>query len=253
MERKSKNNDLFVLPRSSRAFLVGSTETGKSTLGEILMNAYRKEYSEEDLPVRTLIIDTKPRFKAEYELNGVPTFLSGRYKKWGYGSGIIPDSYVLPKKVPILHELNQVWRLGGNIAIVQSESQSEWPEVIKYAESFYEEYGAKYPRLLFVDELADFFEMRSLGDIFRRVARNGRERDVSLIAGSQRPRRIPVEIMTEMKRIYMFELNFMEDIKHVFQFGIPRDLMQPIGHQFYMFDRHLKNEEPSHKYYELIL
>lgn len=210
-------------------------------------------YSEEKKQVRALIIDTKPRFRAEFELSGITTEISRRYAKWGYGSGVLKGSYVLPRQLSIGQELDQVWRLGGTIAIAYTEEESEWEYVSRAATTFYERYGSRYPRVLYVDELADFFKQRSLGDIFQRVARNGRERDVALIAGSQRPRKVPLEVMTEMQRMYMFELDFEEDIKHVFQFGIPKGTRSPEGHTFYLYDRSLKTNEPSDMYFELDL
>lgn len=205
--------------------------------------------------MRTLICDTKPRFRAQKELDGRSTEASGRYSKWFYGSEPVPDSYVCNIGGNPKSELDTVWAYGGRVAIISAESEDEWDSVSAYARSFFEDYGARYPRLLVVDELADFFKYRRLGEIFQRVARNGRERDCGLIAGSQRPRKIPVEVMTEMSRLYMFELQFDEDLDHVLQFGIPRSIRKtlrvPTGHEFYMFDRHLKLEVPSNSYYEL--
>lgn len=252
----------LLLPRiekkAPRAYLVGMTDSGKSTLMQVLMENYQKAYSTKTLPVRTLIVDTKPRFKAEYELNGLKTSETGRYRRWDIeGSGVIPGSYVLPRRASIKGELDQVWALGGVTAIVQSEEKTQWPELIEYVKAFYEKYGARYPRLIVVDELADFFERRVLTDIFQRVARNGRERDCCLIAGSQRPRKVPVETMTEMLRLYLFELDFIDDMKHIVEFGIPKWLtledMKPTGHSFFMWDRKLKHKEPSGMFYELAI
>ena len=247
-------NSVLLLPKSSRAFLVGMTGTGKSTLGEVLMNEYKKAYSHNKKKVRTLIVDTKPRWKAEREINGLPTSLSGRYRKWGYGSGIIPNSYCLSGFTDRIEgELDQILRLGGEVAIAHAETEDEWPYVSQVATSFYENYGSEFPRLLFVDEIGDFFKYRSLGDIFQRVSRNGRERDVALIAGSQRPRKVPVEILTEMTRLYMFELDFKEDIARTMQFGVPEDVKMPTGWSFYMYDRKMKRNPPSDGYYKLDL
>lgn len=256
----------LILPRferhAPRAYCVGMTGSGKSTLMEILMWNYIQAYSEKKNPVRTLIIDTKPRFKAELELNGLLTTSTGRYAKWDIeGSGVVPGSYVLPRYGSAKSEIKQLFRLGGNIGIVQAESKDDWHELIGYARHFFEGYGAKYPRLLVVDELADFYEKRTLGDIFQRIARNGRERDFAFIAGSQRPRKVPLETMTEMLRLYLFELDYDEDFKHIIQFGLPWqqvpradiEQLKPRGHTFYMWDRLLKLKEPSNKYYELNL
>lgn len=256
----------LILPRhekkAPRAYLVGMTDSGKSTLMQVLMDNYQRAYSLPKFPVRTLIVDTKPRFMAERELNGLTTLETGRYKKWFIdGSGIIPNSYVLPRRYKIRDELEQCWKLGGTVAIIQSEAKEEWGELIEYVKYFYEGYGAKYPRLVVVDELADFYERRLLTDIFQRICRNGRERDCAFIAGSQRPRKVPVETMTELLRMYLFELDYEEDIKHVVQFGLPwkgiptRELQSviPTGHSFFLWDRKLKEREPSNMYYELDL
>jgi hypothetical protein len=224
---------------------------------EVMMAEYQAAYSKPKIPVRVLICDTKPRFRAERELSGVSTSTTGRYRKWHYGSLPIPGSYALNIGGSVKSELDSVWAYGGTTAIISAESEEEWDYVADCARVFFEGYGAFFPRLLVVDELADFFQFRKLGYIFQRISRNGRERDCGLIAGSQRPRKVPIEVMTEMSRLYMFELAFDEDYDHIMQFGIPRmlrkTLVQPSGYQFYMYDRKLKLELPSNNYYELDL
>lgn len=251
----TESASVLVLPRverkAPRAYIVGATDTGKSTLMEAMTAEYQKAWSLPKNPVRVLICDTKPRFRAELEINGLPA--KRRYSKWGYGASIIPGSYILPGLDSTRAELDAVWRLGGTVAIATAERKQDRERVAHVARTFYESYGAKSPRLLVVDELADFYEWRSLGDIFQQIARAGRERDCAMICGSQRPRKIPVETMTEMTRMYLFELNYWEDIKHVAEFGLPPAIQIPQGHAFYMWDRKLKYSSPSHGYYELDL
>lgn len=244
--------NVLTIPQASRAYLVGQTGTGKSTLMEVLMKEYQKAYKPHvGKGVRTLVVDTKPRFRGQYELNGFGTRLSKRYAKWGHGSGVLEDSIVLPAQGSIRSELDQIFRLGYHTAVAQVERESDWSWVSDVVTTFYEGYSSSIPRIVVVDELADFFKYRSMGDIFQRLARNGRERNVALIAGSQRPRKVPVEIMSEMTRLYMFRLDFFEDIKHVWEFGIPRGTLKPEGHSFYMYDRQLQLEPPSNQYYKL--
>lgn len=248
MQDTEKRNDNAVIriPKASRAFLVGETGTGKSTLAEILALEYLKEYP----TARMLVVDTKPRFNAERELNGFTTKQSGRYKKWGIGSDAFKNSIAIPGKDSVKRELDQVWRLHSRIAIVHTERESEWGYAAHVVTEFYERYGATIPRLVFVDELADFYQHRVNSDIFQRIARNGRERNCSMIAASQRPRKIPVEVITEMKRLYMFHLSYKEDIKHVQEFGIPA-MNMPESHVFYMYDKEMKLEFPSNAYHVL--
>jgi len=199
------------------------------------------------------VIDTKPRFIAEWELNGFTTTQTGRYKRWGLGSDVFTNSYVLPNALRSKNELDRVWALGGQIAIAQAEREDEWTKLVDVATVFYESYGAYIPRLVYVDELADFFKNKNLGEIFMRIARNGRERNCALIACSQRPRKVPTEVITELKRLYMFYLSYQEDVKHIWEFGIPRDVQKPEGFVFYMYDKDLKTEFPSNAYHKLEL
>lgn len=247
------SRDILKLQRNSRAFTVGTTGTGKSTLMEVLMSEYIRAYSTAKKLVRVLIVDTKPRWRAEREVNGLSTELSGRYAKWEYGSGVIPNSYTLHQRASIKEQLDQIWSYKSSIAIAQTEREEEWEWASEVAVKFYERYGAGIPRLIIADELADFFKRPKLSDIFQRVARNGRERGVGLIAGSQRPRKIPVEILTEMTRLYMFELDNKDDIDRVQEMGIPELVYKPSGFQFFLWDKKLKLEYPSNSYFQLDL
>ena len=236
-------------PTPGRAFAVGTTGTGKSTLLEVLMSEYRKAYPE----TRVLIIDTKPRFRARMEINGITTAVSRRYAKWGMGTKPLPDSYVIPVGFDPKKAMDQIWRLGGNVAIASTERETQWSWANQCATEFYEGYGAKVPRLILVDELGDFFKYQALADIYQRISRNGRERNVAFLAGSQRPRKVPVEMLTEMGRLYMFRLDFAEDIKRVYSFGIPPWTQVPDGHAFYLYDKELRERKPSNSYYKLEL
>lgn len=211
----------------------------------------------------TLILDSKPRFRAERELYGLFTAASRRYAKWGYGSGIIPGSVVCDGKMPWKYEFSQAFKTNGvHTIIVQTEHESERPRLAEAARAFYEGYGAKKPRLVIVDEVADFYESgRAVASIIQQIARAGRERDVALIAGSQRPRKVPKELMTEMSRLYLFELQWVRgansDLRHIMEFGLPPELeltaYQPAGHVFFMWDRKLKYSFPSGAYHQLDL
>src|SRR5579875_1036032 len=106
------------LPPASRTIVVGESGSGKTTLAELMVTLLRQNRPQ----TQCLYIDSKPRFRAEYELNGLTTKVSRRYKKWAkkYGE-FIPGSYVLPLNDPKA-ELDQVWRLGGKVAIAQTNT-----------------------------------------------------------------------------------------------------------------------------------
>jgi len=60
--------------------------------------------------------------------------------------------------------------------------------------------------------------------------------------------------MSEMNRVYLFHIDYDEDIKNILRYGIPLEItIPPMGHMFYMFDKDLREKAPSNDYYELNL
>ncbi len=248
------SQSVLLLPKASRAYTVGETGMGKSTLDEVLCLTYQDTYGSSKFPVRTFVADTKPRYRAEKELNGFSTLVTRRYAKWGLGSDAFRNSYALNiDGTNAGSQLKRVWALGGTTAIASVERRSDMWFVIEALEHFFDDHGAKIPRLVFIDEAADFYRKGMNTDILERIARVGRERNCALIAGSQRPRKVPTEFMTEMKRLYMFYLSFVEDIKHIQEFGIPKPLPEIGKFQFYLFDKELRFQFPSNALHELVL
>lgn len=122
------------------------------------------------------------------------------------------------------------------------------------ARVFYGEYGDKYPRLIIVDELADFFEVKKMGGIFWQAARSGGELNIGLLAGSQRPSYIPNVVMTEADRLYLFNLDYIQDMRKVWQMGVPKTVSPPaVDHSFFYWNKHKQFEAPSGRYYVLDL
>ncbi len=238
------------LSPSSRTIVVGESGSGKTTLAELMVTLLRQRQPK----TQCLYIDSKPRFRAEYELNGLSTKASRRYRKWDkkYGE-TIPGSYVLPLRDPKA-ELEQIWRLGGHVAIAQTNSSDEWGSLMAAAEAFYEDSFGKVERLVYVNELSDFFEVKKIGGIFWLIARSGREKKVSLIAETQRPVYVPKVVMTESVQIYLFKLKYLEDMKRMWEMGIPRDV-EPVkeDHTFFYWHTKEMKRSPSGEYYRLRL
>jgi hypothetical protein len=226
--------------------ILGEKGTGKSTLAETLLkNLERLD------PVRILIVDSKPRFMAQWDLSGLPA--KRHYKKWGMGS-YWPGSYRLPLTGDFYEELQSVWRNGGKVAIAQCEDEQGMPALLACVRAFYRKYGAKIPRILYVDEQADFFEHVKAGSgLFQLIARQGRERNVTSLAGSQRPRFIPKSLLTEASRIFAFKMDYIDDVKHIWEMGLPKHLSLPQrkDHSFLFFDKDDPESEHSGKYYIL--
>lgn len=169
----------------------------------------------------------------------------------------MPGSYRIDIEGDIKQQLDAVWRAKSRIAIAQCRPGdiADLRALENVAAVFYRDYSDRIPRLILVDELADFFEVRkSGGGIFWQTARSGRELNVALMAGSQRPSYIPNVVMTESDRLYLFTLDYSEDMKKVYAMGVPKTVPVPqVEHSFFYWDKFKRFEVPSGREYLLQL
>lgn len=241
----------MALKKKERGLAIGGTGTGKSTLNAQNRQAFLSAYPSS----RIFLADTKPRFRAEWDLNGFSA--AWRYRKWDKEeSEFVPGSYRLPLNNP-LAEMKAVWKLGGRVVIAQVEHIEELWKVSNALRVFYESWRATPERLAEIDEAADFFE-RGFSDPMGRpileIARKGRERNVAMQAGSQRPRGLVKALLTEMTKLYLFELDSKEDVKHLKDMGLPGDAVSPDRHYvYYFFDKLDKRGPLSGRLYTLKL
>lgn len=217
-----------------RELLAGGTRSGKSTLGEVQLLKFLRDY----ISARTLIIDSKPRFRAEWELNGVRA--DWRYRKWRHGS-FIPGSVRLDIFATDFGLAN-AWKLGHRVAIAQTEKRAERPLLLLAIEKFFDQAKWGKWQMLFVDELADFFNKSGFPlaglDSIERSVRAGGERGQGGIFGTQRPRGIPIPLMSEMNKLGLFRLDFAPDVAHLHNGGLPDDIEPPIENRiFYLYDK----------------
>lgn len=230
----------IALPKAARGLCVGSTGTGKTTLSEALIRQFQRDNPR----ARVLIIDSKPRFRAEWELAGITA--RSRYRKWGYGE-YWPGSVRLPLDRPE-RELKAAWAAKYQTVIAQVDRLADLDLLRWSIDAFYEKEGAAIPRLLYIDEVADFFGTGGTarqGDSILRVARSGRERNVALLASSQRPRGIPKSLLTELSILYLFHLDFRQDIKHLQEMGLPEDIgIPPAGEHSFIYWSKTSRAEP---------
>lgn len=229
--------------------ILGTTESGKSTLESQLMWSYLSLYPTS----RVLLVDSKPRFKAQWTTSGLSA--SGLYKKWTRGE-YVPGSVVISLEKRYKSELDAVWRMKSRIAIAQTTPGSlvDLAALHEVARVFYGEYSDRIPRLIVVDELADFFEVKKVGGVFWQTARSGRELNIAMIACSQRPSYIPSVVLTEAGTIYLFRLDYEEDMKKVWSMGIPKTVKIPsVNHSFFYWNKKERFTGNSGKYYILSL
>jgi hypothetical protein len=96
------------------------------------------------------------------------------------------------------------------------------------------------PTLLYIDEYYDLITGGGLsGNTDRRVLqviRAGRERYMSALISTQRPRSIPLPTLTEATKYYIFTLEYEEDIEYMRKHG-PKLMHTPTGYQFVFYER----------------
>src|SRR6185312_2385715 len=134
---------------------------------------------------RVLVIDSKPRFRATHELNGLTAHR--RYKKWQRGEQL-PDSIVLPSNVHVRDALRQTWNLKYNTALAQIEDLYGIDWLQAAISWFYRDADDRHQQLIYIDELADHFSSSGgygRGNPIVQAIRSGRERNVAVLAATQ--------------------------------------------------------------------
>ena len=227
-------SQVMILPRQGRALLVGRTRSGKTTLKDQLRSLWLRKYP----TGRALIVDSKPRYRAQWTPQGFSA--AKYYKKWKKDDqAYVTGSVRIPLDGFYKASMDHAFRSGARCVIVQGKLE-EWDMLLDCVRVFYEDYSAKDgPRLIDVDELADFFEVKKIGGIFWQALRSGGELDVSVIAGSQRPNFIPKATLTESDRLYVFELDNQDDLKSLIrQAGYKPGIVPERPHEFIYYDKH---------------
>ncbi len=222
------------LRASDRAILVGANGTGKSTLANHLLTAFRK-----DIPnARILILDTKPRWRAQALADGTSPRLT--YKAMAKGD-TIPGSVSLSRMV----DWPLVWDRDTNptqTVIAQRIQGKNWKDqsatqrntmafVVQCAERFFATQDAARPSLLYIDEGHDFYHASAAAmagsDIIQRCYRAGRERGLATMAGFQRPVGLNIQLLTELNYCALFRINYSKDVTRLYEMGWPRDTPPP--------------------------
>jgi hypothetical protein len=180
--------------KAERALIIGGTRSGKSTL----MDHFMRHIVAERPNVQILLLDSKPRFRAEMERYGPQNRMARettkRYQDWESGP-VIPGSVRVD-----IHRDKPLERFWGEddkcrVAIAQTELATERGRLLEIADDWYRIRARKSDRVLAVDELLDFYHRNTISvhssrDVPLKVVRAGGERGFGALYGAQRPKRV---------------------------------------------------------------
>lgn len=181
--------------KGQRALIIGGTRSGKSTLLDHFIRHTVKRRPSSQI----VLLDTKPRFRAEIERYGPGNRMvrdaEKHYADWEPGP-TIPGSYRIDHNSEA--PLQRLWRPDDKcrVAVLQTEEEMERARLLDVANAWYKARSPKSDRVLAVDELLDFYHRNSLcisprADVPLKVSRAGGERGFGALYGAQRPKRHP--------------------------------------------------------------
>jgi hypothetical protein len=216
------------LRQRERGFVVGGVGTGKSTLMDVLGADFVSRYPKG----RRLILDSKPRYKADRRADGMSA--KRLYRNQTHGQAVRGSVLV---ETP--DDLDLAWSTGARTTIAQCESSRDVPRLVEIAAAFLAQARSDRPQLLQVDETMDFYHSnggpKGGDDAITRVARAGRERGCGALFGAQRTRGIPPTLLEEMNRLYCLRIDYVADAKRLPEMGAPAKIVGMIPqkpHQF---------------------
>lgn len=202
--------------------MFGGTRAGKSGY----MEWETRHISETRPQAMQVIVDTKPRFRAETER--MPFNPRGRrnaawrYESWARGP-VVPNSVVVDLNSD--HPFRGLWRRPGEIAIMQSGESADWVRMLILLNAFVKAEIKGRERRIVADEVLDFYNRQGMSvnqknDVFYRAARAGGERNIGLSLGAHRVYGMPPLILS-MNTIYvLFHLRHDGDLRYLRDYGI---------------------------------
>jgi hypothetical protein len=236
--------DRLALVTGDRAAAAGGTQSGKSTLcagspeypfRQTLCGEWVATYCNPKDKGKLLIVDSKPRFRAAYRPDGLSD--SRRYKDWGYGPAIPNSTRVDPGDIQGLYRAMNL----SDIIIVQTDSiDRDAPLVMRTVEAFRRTAGKKHKRLVYFDELMDFYSqsgmpLRGCGNVALRCARAGAERDLTTLYAFQRAKGIPPQLWELLNKLYLFRMDLETDMTRIREAGVPREMVPPEEDHIFLF------------------
>ena len=221
MENVLRQNNVLI-GIDERGLMVGKTRSGKSTLALQTLNELLDEYP----TMENLVIDTKPHFTASHYLNGLRA--DWLYRNWQKGD-YFPSSVLLSPKdtsvsldyaFDIAHLISGKKR--GATVVLQTDDKSDYPNIAKRLMEQYRRSNKKRRVFIYIDEAYSLLKYsRFVAEQVTLCVTAGGERGVGVLAATQRPRWIPVEMLSEITRYYIFRLDNGSDKKNLKDNGLP--------------------------------
>jgi len=217
--------------KGQRVIVIGSSRSGKSVLADhIHFNIVKQRPGSE-----ILLFDTKPRYRAELERLGP----GGRfvrdadryYKDWEKGP-TIPGSY---RHDLVSDDFSVYWRKKDpcRTVILQSDNEADRMRMLELAdEQWFQKQRRGADRVLRINEMLDLYYgngvcISSRHNVPLKVNRAGGERGFTGIYESQRVRGFPLQLVEEATDILLFHIKFDDDMKFLWQNGVPRTTTPP--------------------------
>lgn len=196
--------------------IVGPTGSGKSVLGVCLAQLDGAHKARDGRPARVVIFGTKPRDRTLSSLRW-PVLKSAREWPPAYG-----QEHVI------------VWPRSSDPQTAAARKREVFAPIMR---SIYQEGG----QTLYVDEAA-YFEQRppaglGLGGIMSEYWQSARSLDLTLIAGTQRPRMVSRSMWSEPTWLFVFRVHDLDDLRRVGEIAGDRQELEAAvsylrGHEF---------------------
>lgn len=217
-----------------RVATFGRSRSGKSSL----MDWGVRVVQETRPTCMQILVDTKPRFRAE-KIRGPVSFRNRRdasklYSHWAKGP-VVPNSVVVPLYDD--HPFRGLWNKDNpsEIAILQGMEETDWLRMLQLLRSFVNAQIADRERRIVVDEVLDFYNRQTFGiaghrnDVFYRTARAGGERQIGIELGAHRVHGLPPLILNMLSRVNLFHLADDSDLIHLRRAVGIKDAESPTG------------------------
>lgn len=220
--------------RAERVVVTGGTRSGKSCLTDFIMRYLMSAF----LTMEIILLDTKPRFRAEKTTYGRSA--EGHYASWRKGP-LVPHSVRID--LDSSHPMRRAFRNDTRVAILQSSrpggsTVAERLRILDIAYTWWSNRDNGNPRFIIADEGMHFYRKNGYSietkqNLFMEIAQTGGELDTGMIFETQLLRSIDSMILDHLSRLYLYYLRDSRDIKRLFEIGVPKDYQQPEDDYFF--------------------